>query len=57
MTLDPKTRTKIGFTFAAWFIGLLIFFPILWTVLTSFKSEAQAIASPPSWPTALSPQP
>jgi sorbitol/mannitol transport system permease protein len=47
MTLDEKTRTKIGFTIAAWFIGLLIFFPILWTVLTSFKSEAEAIASPP----------
>jgi sorbitol/mannitol transport system permease protein len=47
MTLDEKTKRKIGFTIAAWFVGLLIFFPILWTVLTSFKSEAQAIASPP----------
>jgi sorbitol/mannitol transport system permease protein len=47
MTLDEKTRTKIGFTIAAWLVGLLIFFPILWTVLTSFKTEAQAIASPP----------
>lgn len=28
-------------------IGVLIFFPILWTVLTSFKTEAQAIADPP----------
>jgi sorbitol/mannitol transport system permease protein len=28
-------------------IGGLIFFPILWTVLTSFKTEAQAIADPP----------
>lgn len=26
---------------------MLIFFPILWTILTSFKTEAQAIASPP----------
>lgn len=40
-------RSKIIFTVLAWFIGLLIFFPILWTILTSFKSEAQAIASPP----------
>ena len=47
MTLDDKTRTKIVFTFVAWFVGLMIFFPILWTVLTSFKTEAQAIASPP----------
>ncbi|WP_136659803.1 carbohydrate ABC transporter permease [Nitratireductor sp. XY-223] len=31
----------------AWLIGLLIFFPILWTFLTSFKTEAQAINDPP----------
>ena len=31
----------------AWGIGLLIFFPILWTILTSFKTEAQAISDPP----------
>ncbi|MHA6265155.1 carbohydrate ABC transporter permease [Arenibacterium sp. CAU 1754] len=34
-------------TVLAWTVGLLIFFPILWTILTSFKTEAQAIASPP----------
>ncbi len=34
-------------TAAAWTVGLVIFFPILWTILTSFKTEAQAIASPP----------
>jgi sorbitol/mannitol transport system permease protein len=34
-------------TAVAWLIGLLIFFPILWTILTSFKTEAQAIADPP----------
>lgn len=28
-------------------MALLIFFPILWTVQTSFKSEAEAIADPP----------
>ena len=30
-------------TAVAWGIGLLIFFPILWTILTSFKTEAQAM--------------
>jgi len=40
-------RRKIGFTALAWLIGLLIFFPIFWTILTSFKSEGDAIASPP----------
>ncbi|WP_109468124.1 carbohydrate ABC transporter permease [Albibacillus kandeliae] len=34
-------------TALAWAIGLLIFFPILWTILTSFKTEAQAISDPP----------
>ncbi|MFN7003039.1 MAG: carbohydrate ABC transporter permease [Roseinatronobacter sp.] len=36
-------------TLIAWIIGLLLFFPILWTILTSFKTEAQAIADPPVW--------
>ncbi len=40
---------KATVTFFAWAIGLLIFFPILWTILTSFKTEAEAIASPPSF--------
>jgi sorbitol/mannitol transport system permease protein len=34
-------------TAIAWIIGLLIFFPILWTILTSFKTEATAVANPP----------
>ena len=38
---------KTGNTILAWSIGLLIFFPILWTILTSFKTEGQAIADPP----------
>ena len=41
-----NTRKTIN-TAAAWIIGLLIFFPILWTILTSFKTEAQAINDPP----------
>ncbi|MEM8852291.1 MAG: carbohydrate ABC transporter permease [Pseudomonadota bacterium] len=44
-----STRRKIGFTILAWTVGFLIFFPILWTILTSFKTEAEAIASPPSF--------
>ncbi len=43
------TRRKAVFTVIAWAIGLAIFFPILWTILTSFKTEAEAIASPPSF--------
>jgi sorbitol/mannitol transport system permease protein len=40
-------QRKIINTTLAWGIGLLIFFPILWTILTSFKTEATAIADPP----------
>lgn len=34
-------------TIAAWTVALLIFFPVLWMILTSFKTEASAVASPP----------
>ncbi len=40
-------RRKAMNTALAWAIGIVIFFPILWTILTSFKTEAQAIADPP----------
>ncbi|ASY63984.1 Various polyols ABC transporter, permease component 2 [Sinorhizobium sojae CCBAU 05684] len=49
MARNVSTRRKLLTTAAAWTIGILIFFPILWTVLTSFKTEAQAIASPPAF--------
>lgn len=35
-------------TGVAWAFGLLIFFPIFWTILTSFKTEAEAISLSPS---------
>jgi len=33
----------------AWTIALVIAFPIIWTALTSFKPEPQAVATPPIW--------
>lgn len=36
----------IGWTILAWGFGLALFFPILWTILTSFKTEAAAIGPP-----------
>ncbi|MDK1489953.1 carbohydrate ABC transporter permease [Sinorhizobium sp. 7-81] len=48
MARNVSTRRKLVVTVVAWTVGILIFFPILWTFLTSFKTEAQAIASPPS---------
>ncbi|SEM98924.1 sorbitol ABC transporter membrane protein /mannitol ABC transporter membrane protein [Loktanella fryxellensis] len=44
-----STPKKIMWTALAWGVGLLIFFPILWTFLTSFKTEATAISDPPVW--------
>ena len=47
MARAVSTQRKAVNTAIAWIIGLTIFFPILWTILTSFKSEAEAIANPP----------
>lgn len=47
MARAVKTQRKIITTVAAWTIGMIIFFPIFWTILTSFKTEAQAINDPP----------
>jgi len=44
-----STQRRVWLTALAWTIGFLIFFPILWTFLTSFKTEGEAIASPPSF--------
>jgi sorbitol/mannitol transport system permease protein len=41
-------RIWVG-TGAAWIVGFLIFFPILWMVLTSFKTELEAFSTPPSF--------
>ncbi|MCO6382645.1 carbohydrate ABC transporter permease [Oceanicola sp. 502str15] len=49
MARAVTTQRKVIATAAAWTIGIAIFFPILWTILTSFKTEAQAIADPPIW--------
>ena len=42
---------KLIFTALAWAIGFVIFFPILWTIITSFKTEGEAVTIPPHMPT------
>ncbi|WP_319518395.1 carbohydrate ABC transporter permease [uncultured Martelella sp.] len=49
MARRVSTQKKLAFTLLAWVVALLIFFPILWTVLTSFKTEGEAVSSPPSF--------
>src|SRR4249919_189789 len=36
-------------TAAAWLFGFLIFLPILWMILTSFKTELEAFSMPPKF--------
>jgi sorbitol/mannitol transport system permease protein len=43
MARAVSTRRTAFFTVLAWLIALLIFFPILYTIITSFKSETEAI--------------
>lgn len=49
MARMATTRQVVISTIGAWFFGFLIFFPILWMVLASFKTELEAFAIPPSF--------
>jgi polyol transport system permease protein len=39
---------RVGLTVAGWSVALIMFFPILWMVLTGFKTEITAVATPPA---------
>ena len=43
MARAASTQKKIAFTVFAWLIALVIFFPILYTIITSLKTETEAI--------------
>ena len=47
MARAVTTRRKLTITVIAGVIGLPIFFPVYWTILTRFKTEAQAVNNPP----------
>ncbi len=47
LTQQRKLRTTLTGLFA-WTIALILFFPIFWMFITSFKTELQAISVPPS---------
>ena len=40
-------QAPIAWTIVAWIVGLIVFFPVLYIVLTGFKTEATAITLPP----------
>ncbi len=43
MARNATTRRVAISTIGAWFFGFLIFFPILWMVLASFKTESRGL--------------
>jgi sorbitol/mannitol transport system permease protein len=49
VALKATMNKRVGMTALAWLVGFVIFFPILWTFLTSFKSELDAFAVPPQF--------
>jgi sorbitol/mannitol transport system permease protein len=48
-TVARKKRHENSFTWGivGWIVGVVFFFPVLWMVLTSFKTEAQAYTNTP----------
>jgi sorbitol/mannitol transport system permease protein len=49
MARRVSARRVLVSTGAAWFFGFLIFLPILWMFLTSFKTELEAFSIPPTF--------
>jgi sorbitol/mannitol transport system permease protein len=49
MARAHSVQRKTVTTVACWLVGLVIFFPILWMAITSFKSELEAVNIPPSF--------
>jgi len=49
MAMKKSASERVGITILAWVVAFVIFFPILWTFLTSFKTELDAIAMPPKF--------
>ncbi|EJC75744.1 ABC-type sugar transport system, permease component [Rhizobium leguminosarum bv. trifolii WSM2012] len=45
--MEQSTAQKIATAVFGWGVSLLMAFPILWMALAAFKTEGQAIASPP----------
>ena len=44
-----RRATRWLLTALAWAVGILFVLPVLWMVLTSFHSEADAATNPPSF--------
>jgi len=49
MARAHSVQRKAVTTAASWLVGLVIFFPILWMGITSFKTELEAVNIPPAF--------
>jgi len=49
MARAHSVRRKTVTTAASWLVAFVIFFPILWMAITSFKTELEAVNIPPSF--------
>jgi len=48
MTLNQQRKLKtVLIGLLSWLIACVLFFPIFWMFITSFKTELQAISIPP----------
>jgi len=47
-TMSRALRRKWITTAVAWLVACLVFFPIFWMLLTGFKTEVEAVSTPPS---------
>jgi sorbitol/mannitol transport system permease protein len=45
--MSPRLRRKLVYTVLAWLAAGIMFFPIFWMILASFKTEIDAVATPP----------
>lgn len=45
--MSPRLRRKLVYTVLAWLAAGFMFFPIFWMILASFKTEIDAVATPP----------
>ena len=46
--MKTKSWMDVGLNIVTYLVAFIIFFPVLWMVMTSFKSEADAFAFPPT---------
>ncbi|MBV9701409.1 MAG: carbohydrate ABC transporter permease [Methylobacteriaceae bacterium] len=45
--MASKAQKKIGLAVLGWVVALLVFFPLIWMALAAFKTEIDAVSSPP----------